>query len=105
MSKMSWRDVSMEWGELLFFLFFLFIILVGFESLFSLAAGESDLSGTVENVVAVHGDFPHSIVTIDGEEYRYDGDVAPEEGDEIVFSEERGLGLTIPRMDSWHHAD
>lgn len=104
MSKMSWRDVEMEWGELLFLLFLFFIILVGFALLPSLMAGESVLSGTVQDVVAVHGDSPHSIVTIDGEEYRYDGDVAPEEGDEIVFSE-RGLGLTIPTMDSWHLAD
>lgn len=64
-----------------------------------------DVAGSVEKVVAVHGDVPYSIVTVDGEEYRYDGDVAPEEGDEIIFTKEGGITFDILVMNEWHLAD
>lgn len=63
-----------------------------------------DVAGSVEKVVAVHGDEPYSIVTVDGEDYRYGGEVAPEEGDEILFTRDGEL-TGLDRMTEWHLAD
>lgn len=63
------------------------------------------LTGTVEDVVVVHGKSSYSIVTVDGEDYRYDGDAAPKEGDEIVFTKDGGFTVGIPMMNEWYLAD
>lgn len=48
-------------------------------------------SGTVEDVVDIYDIYgrerSYSIVTINGEEYRYYGAVPPKEVDEIMFTE------------------
>lgn len=62
------------------------LIIAGFVSLLIFTADESGLTGTVEDVAVVHGDRPYSIITIEDADYRFYGDVAPEEGDEIIFT-------------------
>lgn len=64
-----------------------------------------DVAGSVEKVVAVHGDVPYSIVTVDGEEYRYEGEVVPEKGDEILFTTREDVFSEPDRMTEWHLAD
>ncbi len=99
MREMSWRDRAVDWLE--FYgppCFTLFITISGLVGLLMATADVRGLSGTVEDVVAVHGESPYSIVTIDG-------DVAPEEGDEIIFTKEGLITVGILVMNEWHLAD
>lgn len=106
MREVSWRDRVMDWLGFYGPLYFLiFIILGGLATLPMALADVRGLSGTVEDVVTVHGESTYSIVTIEGEKYRYDGDVAPEEGDEIIFTKEGGITFGILMMNEWHFAD
>lgn len=101
MSEMSWRDRVVDWCD--FYGFGVLALCLFFGTLMFLLFGFRDerLSGTVEDVVAIHGKSPYSIVTIDGEEYRYDGDVAPEEGDEIIFIKEGEFAVDAFTMTEW----
>ena len=68
MREMSWRDRAVDWLE--FYgppCFTLFITISGLVGLLMATADVRGLSGTVEDVVAVHGESPYSIVTIDGD--------------------------------------
>lgn len=64
-------------------------------------------SGTVEDVVDIYDIYgrerSYSIVTINGEEYRYYGAVPPKEVDEIMFTEV--LTEEGEVMSKWHLAD
>ena len=84
MSKMAWLDKAVD--DLLFYMASVLgsvLIIAGFVGLLIFTADESGLTGTVEDVAVVHGDRPYSIITIEDADYRFYGDVAPEEGDEI----------------------
>lgn len=81
------------------------VICFGFMAITYMMSTESmpGLHGKVEKVVVVHGEDAYSIITVDGEEYKFDGDVAPREGDEIAFALERHLHKHT--MKEWHLAD
>ena len=105
MSKMAWLDKAVD--DLLFYMAPVLgsvLIIAGFVSLLIFTADESGLTGTVEDVAVVHGDRPYSIITIEDADYRFYGDVAPEEGDEIIFTKDGGITLGIPVMVDWQLA-
>lgn len=86
-------------------LLLIIVILFGSMAIWNMVSTESmsGLHGTVEKVVAVHGEDAYLIVTVDGEEYKFDGDVTPREGDEIAFDAERYLRERT--MKEWRLAD
>lgn len=94
-------DLSYYFDPLLLIIFdpllLIIVILFGSMAICNMVSTESmpGLYGTVEKVV--------SIVTVDGEEYKFDGDVAPREGDEIAFDAERYLRERT--MKEWYLAD
>lgn len=98
-----------RWGELIaqiaIPLLSILAFLVFYLSFLEARESNIDVAGSVEKVVTVHGDVPYSIVTVDGEEYRYEGEVVPEEGDEIIFTKEGGITFDILVMNEWHLAD
>lgn len=109
MSKMAWLDKAVD--DLMFYvvsLLALVLVIVGLVSILMLTADVSGLTGTVEDVVVAHGKYGKSsylIVTVDDVDYRYYGDVAPEEGDEIIFTEDGAMTFCLPIMVDWHLAD
>lgn len=101
----SVAQVEEVFAQIVIPLLFAIAILVFCLSLLEARGSNIDVAGSVEKVVAVHGDCPYSIVTVDGEEYRYEGEVVPKEGDEILFTRRDGVFLRPDRMTEWHLAD